>query len=96
MVFKLADLSDLYESKLKQFETYSTFNRTSLNDKLLSKIPELKAFYRGQEVLLVFEKDIGPALVSACDFTDAMNLAKASEIVRREIFAEKKEILWSF
>jgi hypothetical protein len=40
----------------------------------------------GREALLVFEKDVGPALVSACDYTDAMYLAKASEIVRREIF----------
>jgi hypothetical protein len=35
------------------------------------------------------KKDVGPALVSACDYTDAMHLAKASEIIRREIFAEK-------
>lgn len=34
------------------------------------------------------EKDVGPALVSACDYTDAMYLAKASDIVRREMFIE--------
>jgi hypothetical protein len=43
-------------------------------NKLLSKIPELKPFHKGREVLLVFEKDVGPALVSACDYTDAMHL----------------------
>jgi hypothetical protein len=64
---------------------------TRLKNKLLLKIPELKPFHKGREVLLVFEKDVGPALVSACDYTDAMYLAKASEIVRREIFAEQNK-----
>ena len=96
VVFKLADLCNLYESRLKQFETNSTFNRTRLKNKLLSKIPELKPFHKGREVLLVFEKDVGPALVSACDYTDAMHLAKASEIVRREIFAEQNKFCGHF
>ena len=50
----------------------------------------------GREALLVFEKDVGPALVSACDYTDAMHLAKASEIVRREIFAEQNKFSGHF
>jgi hypothetical protein len=45
---------------------------------------------------VVFEKDVGPALVSACDYTDAMYLAKASEIVRREIFAEQNKFSGHF
>jgi hypothetical protein len=64
--------------------------------KLLLKIPELKPFHKGREVLLVFEKDVGPALVSACDYTDAMYFAKASEIVRREIFAEQNKLSGHF
>jgi hypothetical protein len=81
VVFKLADLCNLYESRLKQFETNSTFNRTRLKNKLLLKIPELKPFHKGREleVILVFEKNVGPALVSACDYTDAMYLAKDSK-----------------
>jgi hypothetical protein len=63
---------------------------------LLLKIPELKPFHKGREVLLVFEKDVGPALVSACDYTDAMYLAKASEIVHREIFAEQNKFSGHF
>ena len=96
VVFKLADLCNLYESKLNQFETNSTFNRTRLKNKLLLKIPELKPFHKGREVLLVFQKDVGPALVSTCDYTDAMYLAKASEIVRREIFAEQNKFSGHF
>jgi hypothetical protein len=88
----------LNQSRLKQFETNSTFNRTRLKNKLLLKIPELKPFHKGREleVLLVFEKNVGPALVSACDYTDAMYLAKASEIVRREIFAEQNKFSGHF
>jgi hypothetical protein len=56
VVFKLADMRNLYESRLKQFETNSTFNRTRLKNKLLLKIPELKPFHKGREVLLVFEE----------------------------------------
>ena len=44
VVFPLADLCNLYESRLKQFETNSIFIRTGLKNKLLSKITEFKAF----------------------------------------------------
>ena len=96
VVFKLAHLCNLYESRLNQFETNSTFNRTRLKNKLLLKIPELKPFHKGREVLLVFENDVGPALVSACDYTDAMHLAKASEIVHRAIFVEQNKLSGHF
>jgi hypothetical protein len=33
VVFKLADMRNLYESRLKQFETNSTFNRIRLKNK---------------------------------------------------------------
>ena len=91
MVFPLADLCNLYESRLKQFKINSSFDRTRLKNKLLSKITELKAFNKGHEVLLAFEKDVWPALFSACGISDAMYLAKASEIVRRDMFAEQKK-----
>jgi hypothetical protein len=44
------------------------FSISRLKNKLLLKIPELKPFHKGREV---FEKDVGPALVFACDYTDA-------------------------
>lgn len=48
LVFKLADFCHLYESRPKQFEANLTFNRTRLKNKLLSEIPELKAFHKGR------------------------------------------------
>jgi hypothetical protein len=41
-------------------------------------------------------ESVGPALVSVCDYTDAMYFAKASEIVRREIFAEQNKLSGHF
>jgi hypothetical protein len=37
------------------------------------EIPEVQAYHRGREVIFVFEKDVSPAIVSACEFTDAMH-----------------------
>ena len=88
VLFPLADLCIFYESRLKQFEINSSFNRTRLKNKLLSTITELKAFNKGREVLLALEKDVGPALFSACDISDA----KASAVVRRDMFAEQKKL----
>ena len=34
---------------------------------------------------MTFEKDVGPALASACTVSDAIHLAKTAEIVRREM-----------
>ena len=48
-------------------------------------IPELKTFSKGRNVLIAFEKDVGPALASACAEIDAIDLAKTAEIVQREM-----------
>ena len=92
VLFPLADLCNVYESRLKQFEINSSFNRTRSKNKLFSTITELKAFNKGREVLLALEKDVGPALFSACDISDAMYLAKASAVVRRDMFAKQKKL----
>jgi len=57
-VFKLADLNKLYECRLKQFGIADiSVNTTRLKkDRLLAKIPELKAFNKGRNVLMAFEK----------------------------------------
>lgn len=60
LVFKLADLCHLYESRLKQFEANLTFNRTRLKNKLLSEIPELKAFQ--ERFYWFWKKTLAPRL----------------------------------
>ncbi|CAC5384280.1 unnamed protein product [Mytilus coruscus] len=39
-------------------------------------MPELEAPTKGRDVLLMFEKDIGPAIAFACDYNDTMHMAK--------------------
>lgn len=66
---------------------------TRLKKQLLAEFPDLRAQSKGQEVLLVFDDDIGSALVKACEFdsdTDALHLARAANIVRRKMFGESK------
>lgn len=61
---------------------------TRLKKQLLAEFPDLRAQSKGQEVLLVFDDDIGSALVKACEFdsdTDALHLARAANIVRRKV-----------
>ena len=85
-VFKLAEMSNLYECRLKQFGIADiSVNTTRLKERLLAKISELKAFSKGRAVLIAFEKHVGPVLASTCAESDAIYLAETAEIVRREM-----------
>ncbi|CAC5396948.1 unnamed protein product [Mytilus coruscus] len=46
------------------------------------KMPELEAHTKGRDVFLMFEKDIGPAIVFACDYIDTMHMEKTAEMIR--------------
>lgn len=52
------------------------------------EILEFKVFYKGREVLLVLEKDVGFVFVFVCDYIDVMYFVKVSDIVCREMFIE--------
>lgn len=39
---------------------------TRLKNRLLSVLPDLRAYSKGRDTLLSFDKDIGPALMTAC------------------------------
>ena len=73
-VFKLGDLCILYQNRLQQLSSPVKHNRTKLKNRILSKFPEVQGYHRGREVIFVFEKDVGPEIASACEFTDAMLL----------------------
>lgn len=97
IAFKLADLCSLYEQRLFDLSSTTTsINRTKLKERILSKLPDLQAYHRGREVVLVFEKDIGPAIVTACEYTDALHLAKAADIVRKDMMQHKVQFNGSF
>ncbi|CAC5424531.1 unnamed protein product [Mytilus coruscus] len=61
--FRLADLANMYEKRVQQLSDGTIpIHRTRLKEMLLAKISDLQAFTKGREVLLVFEKDVGPAI----------------------------------
>ena len=82
-MFRLADLANLYEERLTQLgSSFAQVHSTRLKNKLLQKMPELEAHLKGRDVLLMFEKDIGPAIAFACDYNDTMHMAKTAGMIR--------------
>ena len=91
-VFKLAELSQLYKSRLEQLGV-EVVHSTLLKQRLLAEFPDMRAYTKGGDVLMAFEDDIGSALAKACEQDnkeDAMHIARAAHIVRRHIFGEAK------
>ncbi|CAC5424982.1 unnamed protein product [Mytilus coruscus] len=82
LVFRLADLPNLYEERLTELGSSAQVHFTRLKDKLLQKMPELEAHTKGRDVLLMFEKDIAPAIAFACDYIDTMHMEKTAEMIR--------------
>ena len=94
-VFKLAELSQLYKSRMEQLgvEVDNRVHSTRLKEGLLAEFPDMRAYTKGRDVLMAFENDIGSALAKACEQDnneDAMHIARAAHIVRRHIFVEAK------
>ena len=100
-VFKLADLAHLYKTRLEQLSvaTEGRVHTSRLKLRLLSVFPDLKAHVQGKKVVLAFDDDIGAALRKAqdhdCDH-DAMHLARAAKVVRKEMFQQKFTFNGSF
>jgi len=91
-VFKLADLGNLYKTRLEQLDAKvgHRVHTTRLKARLLSVFPGLQAHSQGRDTLLTFKDDIGCALKKACDYdSDAIHLARAAQVVRREMFCTK-------
>ncbi|CAC5425424.1 unnamed protein product [Mytilus coruscus] len=51
--------------------------------------PELEAHTKGRDELLMFEKDIGPAIAFVCDYNDTMHIAKTAEMIRCQLATKK-------
>lgn len=93
-IFKLADLVRMYSTRVEQLGTCLSgrVNSTHLKNRILAHFPDLQAHKEGRDVLLVFNEYIGPAMRKACEHdadADAIHLARAANIVRREIFNKK-------
>lgn len=90
VIFKLADLVSLYKQRLQQLGVESPYvNSTRLKEQLLSRIPELEAHKTGRDVLIAFKKDVSSVLSDASKYNEAIHLAKAANIIRKEMLNHK-------
>ncbi|KAK3736786.1 hypothetical protein QZH41_011732 [Actinostola sp. cb2023] len=110
-IFKLADLAKAYKSRTaykhtsiqvpEQLDVNMTarVNTTRLKERLLIHLPGLEDHNNGRDVYLAFKDDLGRMMEKAhqedCD-EEAIHLAKAASIVRKEILAMKYSFDGSF
>ena len=85
----LADLADMYTSRLKQLEAIITgrIHTSRLKERILEMVPDLEEHKQGRDILLALKKDVTMALGKVredCD-NEAMHLTRAATIVRREM-----------
>ncbi len=95
--FKLSNLACMYKTRLEQLGVLvdGRIHTSPLKIRLLAVLPDLKAHLQGRDVLLTF--DVGNAIRKACDHdSDAMQLARAAQIVRKEMFDKEFSFDGSF
>ena len=100
-VFKLTDLVNLYSTRLEQLGTHMTrrVHSTKLKNRILNYFPDMNAHKQGRDVVLVSNEDVGAALRKACEHdtdNDAVHLARAANIVRRDMLKMKQDFSGSF
>ena len=84
-----------------QIETDEKVHSARLKERLLKHLPDLRAHNKGRDVFLVFQNDIGAALVKVVeqdddDDDDAVQLAHAAKIVRKDLFEKSSSFNGSF
>ena len=100
--FKLADLGSLYSEKLQELgipKSCLNINITRLKERLLAAIPDLTAHTQEKHILLVFNDTIGDAIRKACEqdyASEALHLARAAKIVRRDMFSIQQSFKGTF
>ena len=103
--YYLMDLKNKYRirvAELKQVDVSEVkFGGTTLKDRILQQIPELKEHKENKKyVVLMFPEHIGPAIQYAFnnseDDNDAIKLARAAEVIRKELFEKNYEFKGSF
>lgn len=93
-LFILADLVKIHTTRVEQLGTTLSngrVNLTGLKERIFMHFPDLDAHREGRNVL-VFNKDVGPAIRNACEhdaYSDAIDLARAANTIRRDIFNKK-------
>ena len=89
-VFKLMELTKMYAERMQQLGANlpTRIHTTRLKERILTYIPDLREFRDGRNIMLAFDDDIGNFLschLQSNSDDDAITLANASKIIRREI-----------
>ena len=101
-MFKLADLSRLYSSRLEQLgvDGHARVHTSRLKDRLLTQVPQLEAYKQGRDVLIAFKEDVGLAFQRASyeesTDTEGVYVARAAKIVRKDMLKLKNSVDGSF
>ena len=99
-IHKLADLSNMYTSRLKQLgvNIIGCTHTSRLKERILAVVPELEEHKQGRDILLAFKEDVAMTIRRAredCD-KEAMYLAWAATIVRGEMMMIENSFDGSF
>lgn len=87
----------MYDRRVQQLSVDSKpIHRTRLKEMLMKKVPDLQAYTKGRDVLLVFEKDVGPAIALACSYDDTMHMAKSAKLMRTQMKEHETKFSGSF
>ena len=94
-IFKLTDLALMYKARLEQLSVVvgSLIHTFRLKTRLMSVFPDLRAHSQGKSIVIAFDDDVGGALNYD---GNAIHLARAAEVVRKEIFEMKCSFVGSF
>ena len=99
-IHKLADLADMYTSRLKQLGAIiaGRNHTSSLKERILEMVPDLEEHKQSRDILLALKKDVSMALGKVREDSDneAMHLARAATIVRREMMMIENSFDGSF
>ena len=103
-MFKLADLVQLYNDRLRELGEDDKVHSSRLKENMLSQIPNLSAHTsvhsQGQNVIIMFDRDVADLVQEERmnrDYDmDAMYSAKAAEIVRLGMFRNSYSFDGSF
>lgn len=93
LLFLLSELHSMYVTRLENLGVHKTINKTRLKTSLLENFQEAQEQSDGKNVVIIFNKAIQSILKEAVqqrNFSeDAMILAKASAIVRKDMFSHE-------
>lgn len=93
LLFKLSEIHSLYVTRLEELGIKKLVNKTRLKGHLLERFPEAQEQYDGRNTVLVFKEGMRNMLQDALkirDFSeDALILAKAATLVRKDIFSHQ-------